>query len=364
MTGFYHHTPPPRCRSDVPVRPVLPSPSPVPGASGLLLPAVVLLLVLPCLAALPASAQRVQARLSQDSVTVGDRFYLTIIAEHDGPVEPVFPAVSDSALYGDLEVIGRQARGGGTAGGVRVDSVVYEVTTFALDTAFVPPIPVRFTANEDTFSVTSQPLQAHVVSLVPPEAQGVRDLAPLVEFPAPLWPWILLVAGVLLVAGLLAYRAWRKRQVPATASGPIAPARVRTPYEEAVERLERLKESDPADPETIKPYYVELSDLLRHYLARRTGINAMESTTRELVRALDTRSALARDDVRRIRALLELADLVKFADARPPADRSRAAVDETREVVEHVERTLYRPPVDTEPEAAPPGEPPLVQREP
>ena len=74
---------------------------------------------------------------------------------HERPeaaTEPVFPAATDSLRFGDLEVLAEQRRDRFDRGGARVDSVVYEVTTFALDSAFVPPIPVHLSADADTFT--------------------------------------------------------------------------------------------------------------------------------------------------------------------------------------------------------------------
>lgn len=304
------------------------------------------------LTALPAQAQRVRAYVSKDTVRVGDRFFLTLVAEHDPLVEPAFPEPTDSLLFGDLEVLAQRTRARYDQGHARIDSVVYEVTTFSLDTAFVPPIPIGFAADADTFSVATGAFIVPVASLVPPNAQGVRDLAPIVEFPAPIWPWILLVAGVLLVAGLLGYAYWRRRKRRAAMPEPSAPPRILTPYEEAVERLEQLEQFDLERPEMIKAYYVDLSDVLRHYLARRTGVNAMESTTRELVRELGQRSGVPTEGVVQVRGLLELADYVKFADGRPPAERNRAALAETRETIERIERALRRHEVAAERPAA------------
>jgi hypothetical protein len=297
-------------------------------------------LLLLAAAAPPAWGQQVRAYVSEDSVRVGDRFLLSLVAEHDPTAEPVFPSVADSLRFGDVEVLAEQSRARVDRGGARIDSVVYVVTTFALDSAAVPPIRLRFTADADTFSAASDSLHIPVTALVPPQAPGIRDLAPLIDFPAPVWPWVLLVAGVLAVVGLLAYAIWKKRQARPPAAEPAPPPRVLTPYEEALERLGLLETADVGSAEAVKPYYVALSDVLRHYLARRTGVNAMECTTRELVRELERRTPLPAEAVRRTRLVLELADFVKFADAHPAAERSRAALGEAREALDRVEGTL------------------------
>lgn len=327
---------------------------------GLLVVALTVVLSTP---AVPeAAGQSVRAYVSTDSITVGDRFALSIVAEHNFMMEAVFPALPpDTARtqrgfptaalglrFGDLEVIRRdtfEAVYGGTAApGLRRDSVVYEVTTFAIDSAVVAPIPVLFTAGEDTFSVATQPFVLPVVSLVPPDAQGLRPLAPLAEFPTPLWPWILLALSVLVLL-LTLYYWWRERQDgPAE---PQAPPRVSVPpYEEARQRLRTLRETvDPTDPDQTKPFYVELADLLRTFIEARLGVPALERTSRELTRELERQAHAGRLPEAlpsHVYGVLALADLVKFADLRPPESQHAQALEETDELLDLVEEAGAR----------------------
>lgn len=298
----------------------------------------------------PSSAQDLRLHLSADSVTVGERFFLSITTEHDFAADPQFPEPTDSLVFGDIEVLTRTSRNRYSRGDMRIDSVVYEVTTFALDTAVVSPIPVLFAAGEDTFSVRTSEQFIHVISLVPPETQEVRDLAPLVDFPRPIWPYVAAAAALLLLAALLAlYLVRRRRRIPAEAAAPPAPA---DPADvEARKRLKALENTDLTRSETVQPYYTELSDTLRTYLARRLHVHSMETTTRELLRELSQHGVPRADTRRHLQDVLLLADYVKFADATPPPDRGVEALGTAREIIESVEEEL-RPRESTAPAAA------------
>lgn len=301
-------------------------------------------------AAPPLQAQELRLALSEDSVTVGQRFYLSIAAEHDFTADPEFPEPVDSLVFGDIEVLRRHARNSFSRGDTRIDSVVYEVTTFALDTAFVAPIPVMFTAGEDTFSVRTSESFVAVTSLVPPETQDVRGLAPLVEFPRSIWVYIAVVAALLLLAALIAfYVVRRRRRAPAataTPSEPLEPADV-----EALARLKVLEDIDLRRREAAQPFYTELSDTLRHYVGRRLHVHSMETTTRELIRELSRQDAPRADTRRSLQDVLSLADYVKFADASPPPERGQDALATARDIVRSVEEEL-RPTETPEPSAA------------
>ena len=330
------------------------------GAAGLAL-------VLACVAGQPATAQEVTAYLSTDSVTVGDRFTLTLVAEHAFLSEATFPdPTQDSARFGDLEVLAVAASGSRYLGtddpGARRDSVVYSVTTFALDTAYVAPLRVRFTAAEDTFSVASAGLILPVTSLVPPEATDVRDLAPLVAFPRPWWPYLLLALAVLLFLGVLFYVLRRRNQAP-PALPPPPPEPEISPYDVARERLRALEAGAHLDDaEAVKPFFVELSDILRSYLEHRIGVPALERTTSELLRELEGRTVrykLPGPAPARLREILQLADLAKFAKLTPPPAEGLAALDETRKTIDSVETKMRQVDADRAPLAPPPRATPL-----
>jgi hypothetical protein len=101
-----------------------------------------------------------------------------------------------------------------------------------------------------------------------------------------------------------------------------------------------------------------VSDVLRRYLTERLGVQAMEETTRELVRELHTvvqRQPLPVALPQAVQHLLAQADLVKFADARPSAEQSQTVLTQTRATLEAIEAAL-RPAVPQDnptPEAIP-----------
>ena len=318
-----------------------------------------LLLITFCCAATDIAAQQVRAYLSADSVRVGDRFSLTLVAEHQFENDPVFPGAEAGAeFFGDLEVLTVESAGAealGAPAGARVDSLIYEVTTFALDTAYVPSIPVFFVAGADTSFFASYPIELPIISLVPEGTEEIRDLAPIAEFPINPWPWIL---GVLLVALLTAalYFYWKKRRERLGSMVIAAPEPEISPLDQAIQRLRELEKSaNLQDVAQVKPFYVELTEILRVYLGRKLRIDAMESTSRELMWDLEK---IAKDGiiqgetVKLAKRILDVSDLVKFADMVPAPEVGHQAFRETRKVLDEVEASV-RPPEPVLSEASP-----------
>lgn len=296
-----------------------------------------------------AAAQEVDAWPTTDSVTVGDRFGLVVAVGHDGGRTVLFPhelrpdSLARTAAFGlgDFEVLDIRSRGSRAfSGGGIIDSVVYETTTFALDTARVAGVPVGLVGPVDTLTLAADAVMLPVTSLVPADAEDVRDLKPLAEFPRVWWPWIVGLMALAGVAGALWY--YRRKQLETADveedTEPPVP-----PYEQAMQRLHELERLDVELSDNVKPYYVEISDVLRTYLGRRVSVKALESTTRELLDSLEDRTVergVPERVVDEAREILDQADLVKFADARPVWEKNRRVMTLTKSTIETTERAL------------------------
>lgn len=289
-----------------------------------------------------AIGQEARLHVPADSVFVGERFELRVAIEHSVGSTVIFPKAPDgdpeaSSLlsFGDAEVFSARRLPPRLDGAIRIDSIVYEAATFALDNAVIGPILVDLMAGGDTSIVRSNTATLPVRSVLPANEADLQPPRPPASFPSPLWVWVFLAAGVLVV-GTLLFWLWRRARGQRTAAKPRL-----APNPEATQRLHALAvpEAEPA----IKPFYVELSDLLRTYLSRTLGVPALELTTRELTAALASDARVPEAALKDIRGTLRVADLVKFADIHPNADAHTTAIEKTRKAVELIEAAVNPP---------------------
>lgn len=328
--------------------------------TGLLFSAVLLgALLVGMPAAVWAQPVQVEAYLDADSLRVGERATLWMVVEHSFQSQVSFPPPdAGPTLFGDLEVLGQAASGHRYAGtarpGGRVDSVGYAVTTFVLDEARVPPLPAWVVTGEDTTIAGSRAFAVPVPSVLPSDTTtAMQPLMPPVDFP---YGWRMWAAASALVALLLALGLWgykrRDRWVPSGASTD-ADAHT-TPYSHAQAALDAL--AAPADGEPSKAFYIDLTDAVRTYLRNRLHMPAHERTSAEVVRALKQHPRVPQQAAGRIQAVLELADLAKFADTRPDAAANRTALRETKQALEEIEQSLDETAVADETNTAEAGE--------
>lgn len=145
--------------------------------------------------------------------------------------------------------------------------------------------------------------------------------------------WVILILVLIAIGAIWAYRRYKKE-------GTVLPKKPEpTPYEVAITGLRKLKEKKLWEQGMEKEYFTDLTDILRRYLDKRFGINAMEMTTREIMDHLYNSDVKDKRDY--MRQILNVADFVKFAKVRPlPADNIAAYenavkfVEETKPVPE------------------------------
>jgi len=109
------------------------------------------------------------------------------------------------------------------------------------------------------------------------------------------------------------------------------------PFERAIEALKELEKEQPNEQEEYKDYYSKLTDVVRRYLEEEAKIDALESTSEELLTKLELKKNtgtlnLDQNTLNSLRKVLQNADLVKFAKSLP--EKQIASADRT--VVEHV----------------------------
>lgn len=123
--------------------------------------------------------------------------------------------------------------------------------------------------------------------------------------------WLAIALGVLGIA-LVVFLYLNKKRAPA----PVVTATAQPLHERILSALRALEAEQVWQQGNHKVYHSRLTDLLRAYLEERYRVAALERTTDELLRELRV-SPLSNDQRGQLENMLRLADLVKFAKARP-----------------------------------------------
>lgn len=189
------------------------------------------------------------------------------------------------------------------------------VTAWDSGQFWFPAVPVEF--SDGTRRATNQlPL---TVALMPADTTELAPIYGILDEPlrfSDFLPYILGTLGVLLLIGGVVRYARSRR----AAERPEPVAAPRPPHEIALERLAILRRERPWERGDLKQYHTDLTYAIRAYLEDQFNEPALESTTRQLSDLLEHDPAFPNDWLPRLREILQVADLVKFAKATPPAD--------------------------------------------
>lgn len=164
--------------------------------------------------------------------------------------------------------------------------------------------------------------------------QKLFDIKPLIEVERNynrftrnlLWAILLIF---LVFGAVFSYFKWQQQKAEK--------AKKRPPFDQAIHDLKTLEAKTPSNQEEFKIYYSKLTDIVRRYLEEEAKIDALESTSDELLQKLSLlqdagKITLHSDTIKNLERVLSTADLVKFARSLP--EHGVASVD--RSLVEEV----------------------------
>lgn len=283
---------------------------------------------------LQAQPPKVSATLSAYEITIGDPIFFKLEAAHAPNVSINWPLIAETV--GGLEVL--EVSGIDTL--EATDALIKEVLQVeitAFDTGFyqIPRLTFDYTnvQTKKGGGIKTEPL-AVLVSAPKIDLEGeIKAIKPPIETPLTwkeMLPYIIggIIALLLLVLLLYLIRKYINRHQIETAPPPPP----RPPHEVALEKLTNLDQQKYWQQGQVKLYYSELTDIVREYIEKRYGIQALEMTTDEILaefKGANVRKSL----LKKLEDMLILSDFVKFAKSKPSIDEHSKHLNGANEFV-------------------------------
>jgi hypothetical protein len=133
-----------------------------------------------------------------------------------------------------------------------------------------------------------------------------------------------------LIGVFIWYYRKRKRKEPVFSLKPVT---ILLPHETALRELENLRVKKLWQAGRVKEYHSELTEILRKYIEDRFKVPALEQTSAEIINSLSDPAICQPPSIDKLGSLLILADMVKFAKARPLALENEKSLSEGIEFV-------------------------------
>ncbi len=285
----------------------------------------------------------VSAAIDSTTLFIGDQTDMHLTATLGAGEQVEWPQYGET-LIPEIEIVHRTPVDTATLSDGRVQmSQSLTLTSFKDSLFYIAP--QAFVADGDT--VWSEPLSLNVVQPFEVDtALAITDIKDIQK--APIWwwgifRWVLLGLGIaLLGVGMFFLVRYilrhRKGYIP-----EAAPKQLRPAEEVALEKLNEIKAEKIWQDGKVKEYHTELTDVIREYISRRYEVSSTEKTSDETLSALKPLMKDQKDLFERLRRMLSLADLVKFAKWTATPDENENAL---RTAYDFVEETTPQPAAD------------------
>lgn len=301
-----------------------------------------------------ASAQdvKVKAELDSSSILIGQQTKLTLSIQYkvntDDRIKIQWPEIHDT-LRKEIEVVSQ----------TKIDTVIPDkndpytflqtksiyVTSF--DSGYWAMPPFKFIVNGDTSGVYTDALLLTVSSVAVDTTQAIKDIKQPFSIEYSWIDWIkdhkLLIGGIflgILVACLILYFIMKRAKKPT----PVVEEKVVIipPHIMALEKLEKLKNEKLWQEGKLKQYHIALTDIIREYIENRFKIQAMEQTTDEILYGFRN-VAIDAESKEKLRQILLLGDLVKFAKEQPLPNENEMSISNAFDFINGTKREEVPP---------------------
>lgn len=268
----------------------------------------------------------VSAAIDSTAIFIGDQTDIRLQATMDAAEQVAMPVYGEMLMDG-IEIVDRTVVDTAVlADGRRQLSQYLTVTSFSDSLFYIPPQP--FVSEGDT--LWSQPLSLNVIQPFEMDTTlAITDVKDIRK--APIWwwgifRWVLLALGVIALGVGIYYLVRYIRRLRKGEEETVNPELLRPAEEVALEKLDLIREAKIWQEGKTKQYHTELTDVIREYIGRRYEVSSTEKTSDETLNALKPLMDGQKELFERLRKMLTLADLVKFAKWNTTPDENESAL--------------------------------------
>lgn len=277
------------------------------------------------------NAQTIEVKVDADTILIGDFFTLEVAVKNITSEKVFFPNFTDSlSIFEIIESYPEDSIANGVSKKwllTKYEPGAYSVNGFSV-------LVQRENSKVDT--LTSFEAIEIVVNTVPVDTsmafkpiKGPKSIPyPIKEVIAKYLPYAL---GILaLIIAIILFVWYRKKKQNAV-------TKVKTPLDahgEALEKLKQIEKQKLWQNEQTKEYYLAISETVRTYLEDRFKVNALESTTDEILETIPNVQAVKSLN-NKLKDLLQQCDLAKYAKFKPSAEENNRLMKSAQDFVLH-----------------------------
>jgi hypothetical protein len=185
----------------------------------------------------------------------------------------------------------------------------------------IPSFTLKYQYNGQWNTLVSESKALKVNTVAVDTTQDIKDINDIIQVEKPNEILHLIILGVLvmyLIFGLWYFFKNKSKEELAPKAKPLQHISLNL-YDKYLHAVQQLASREYVSHNEFKPFYTELSEILRSYLSERYHIPALEQTTQEILKATKHMSG-AKKQRPHIKEVLGYADLIKFAKANATSE--------------------------------------------
>jgi hypothetical protein len=304
-----------------------------------------------------ANAQaRVEASLDTTMMLIGDHIEYSISATVPLDANVTFPVIQDT-LVDKIEVLRDLPFDTILKDGTKTIRKPWIITSFDSGSYIIKPRKVAITYSQNrTDTLHTNPLYMGVITFnIDSTANAVADIKKPIDTPLTFKEFLHEYAiwyGLIFLILALVFTLWWyfKKQQKKKEALPEKPRPKEPPHVIALRELDELSGKKLWQQDKIKLHYSILSDIVRQYLEYRFDVPAMENTTGFIEEWIEDHKTLNKENQDKVKDILEMADLAKFAKFTPLPDDNSRTLDYAYQLVISTKERIVEPeqPKETE----------------
>lgn len=278
-----------------------------------------------------ACAQSFNVKINADTILIGDIFTISLEVDGYKNAKVFFPNYTDT--IGKFEII-ETFPDDTTATGFakKWDLSVYEPGVYQLN-GFSALIQYE-NGNFDTLK-NYKPIQLFVNTVPVDTSKAFKPIKPAKTIPYPYQEvfkkYIVYVAAIVAIIALIILFFWYRNKLKNKVVKKITPLDAHT---KALEKLKEIEKQKLWQNDKTKEYYLDISETLRVYLEERFKVNALETTTDEILENMKLANGSKALNVK-LKEVLQQCDLAKFARFKPSPEENVRLMKTAQDFVLH-----------------------------
>jgi hypothetical protein len=272
--------------------------------------------------------------LNKEDILIGEQLEYKVVATYPTNVFKVrWLNVPDSMKH--FELVEKSKIDTSEENGKTILSQILTLTSFDSGRWATPAFKINFDPVKDdtTINLFTDTLAVNVGYAKADSTNQLRDIKPIMDVTIKNYLWYYIAGGILLAA-LITFLLWqyfknRKKQPALEFKGKLSP------YDEAMQELEKLKTVNLQQPESTKQFHSKLGSIFKWYISRKQRFNVMNKTTGDILLHLAD-NKLPKDVIAQTAAALRTGDAVKFAKFLPEESESNDCLHKIKTVINFI----------------------------